>query len=69
MKIPLDKFVLRLPPGLRARTATMATKRYTSMNALMVEAVDDLVSGYKRLDLLIESVEALKRELEAKAAL
>lgn len=40
-----DKFVVRLPDGMRERIADAAKDRHTSMNTLFVQAMGNLLDG------------------------
>lgn len=52
-----DKFVIRLPDGMRARVEQMARDQYTSMNTEIVRAIEAHLAGQVRQALLLESLE------------
>ena len=52
-----DKFVVRLPDGLREKVEAAAKARYTSMNTLMVQAIDELLHKNARMELLLDALE------------
>ncbi|MER2097541.1 MAG: Arc family DNA-binding protein [Pseudomonas qingdaonensis] len=52
-----DKFVLRLPDGMREKVEAAARARHTSMNTLMIQAVDQMLHKQQRVDLLLDALE------------
>lgn len=40
-----DKFVIRLPDGMRERIAERATQGYTSMNTICILALEQMLDG------------------------
>lgn len=60
-----DKFVVRLPDGMRDQVAAAAEADDRSMNSLMIKAVREYLSGRERADALLD---ALTLAAEAKGA-
>ena len=61
-----DKFVVRLPDGMRKRIEDLANDNYTSMNTEIIRAIEAHLEGQARQTLLIDALEAkLKSELQA----
>ncbi|MBD1586725.1 Arc family DNA-binding protein [Pseudomonas typographi] len=52
-----DKFVVRLPDGLREQVEHLAREDATSMNTLFIQATKLLVSGRARQALLLDALE------------
>lgn len=53
-----DKFVVRLPDGLRADVQEAADERDTSMNTVVVQAIRRDLDAQKRQDLLLDALAA-----------
>lgn len=63
-----DKFVVRLPDGMRKRIEDLANENYTSMNTEIIRAIEAHLEGQARQSLLIDALEAkLKSELQTAA--
>lgn len=63
-----DKFVVRLPDGMRKRIEDLANDNYTSMNTEIIRAIEAHLEGQARQTLLLEALEAkLRSELQAKS--
>ncbi|OLU28093.1 hypothetical protein BVH03_13015 [Pseudomonas sp. PA15(2017)] len=63
-----DKFVVRLPDGMRKRIEDLANDNYTSMNTEIIRAIEAHLEGQARQTLLIDALEAkLKSELQTAA--
>ncbi|SHM48987.1 Arc family DNA-binding protein [Phytopseudomonas punonensis] len=62
-----DKFVVRLPDGMRKRIEDLANDNYTSMNTEIIRAIEAHLEGQARQTLLIDALEA-KLKTEAQAA-
>ena len=61
-----DKFVVRLPDGMRKRIEDLANDNYTSMNTEIIRAIEAHLEGQARQKLLLEALEAkLRSELQA----
>jgi len=61
-----DKFVVRLPDGMRKRIEDLANDNYTSMNTEIIRAIEAHLEGQARQKLLLEALEAkLISELQA----
>lgn len=52
-----DKFVVRLPDGMRARVEQLAAAQHTSMNTEIVRAIEAHLDGQVRQALLLDSLE------------
>lgn len=51
-----DKFVARLPDGLRAKIEAIANTSDRSMNAVFIQAVRQYIDGQKRQELLLDAL-------------
>ena len=51
-----DKFVVRLPPGLRAEIEGAAEDLDRSMNSVFVQAVRQYLDNQKRQELLLDAL-------------
>lgn len=60
-----DKFVVRLPDGVRARVDAAAQLDHTSMNTFFVQAIEEKLARAKRQELLLD---ALERQVESQGA-
>lgn len=58
-----DKFVVRLPDGMRERIADAAKDRHTSMNTLFVQAMDNLLDG-KSHDAILDELRSIVDDLK-----
>lgn len=56
-----DKFVVRLPEGLRADVEQEASQADRSMNAVMVQAVKEYLNGRQRKKALIDTLEQVAK--------
>ncbi|SEJ71915.1 Arc-like DNA binding domain-containing protein [Azotobacter beijerinckii] len=62
----LDKFVVRLPDGLRERMAYAAQTQHTSMNSVIIRALESYLDGQEHQKILLEALsEKLERLEEA----
>ena len=52
-----DKFVVRLPDGVRARVDAAAQLDHTSMNTFVVQAIEEKLARAKRQELLLGALE------------
>jgi len=52
-----EKFVVRLPVGVRKRVEELANRNYTSMNAEIILAIEAHLNAQARQHLLIEALE------------
>lgn len=52
-----DKFVVRLPSGLRSEIEQQANEADRSMNAVFVQAVKEYLNGQQRKKALIDALE------------
>lgn len=59
-----DKFVMRLPEGMRQKVAARARKEHRSMNGVLINATQQYLDGQEELETLLASVKLLKTQLE-----
>lgn len=59
-----DKFILRLPPGMRDKIAALAATNGRSMNSEIVAALEKHVEEDTSLSELYEFVEALQAQMK-----
>lgn len=52
-----EKFVARLPAGMRKRIEELAARNYTSMNTEIILAIEAHLNAHARQQLLIEALE------------
>ena len=52
-----DKFVVRLPDGMRADIETAAGAMHTSMNTFFVQAVEEKLARGARQELLLDALQ------------
>ncbi len=52
-----DKFVVRLPDGLRDEVDAIAVEQSTSMNSIFIRSVRQFMAGQRRQDLLLDALE------------
>ncbi|SFB20035.1 Arc family DNA-binding protein [Azotobacter beijerinckii] len=61
-----DKFVIRLPGGMRDRIGAAAVAQHTSMNSLIILALESYLDGQEHQKILLEALsEKLERLEEA----
>lgn len=53
-----DKFVVRMPDGMRQQISEEAVTNYQSMNNWIVQAVEEKLVRAQRLELLLDTLEA-----------
>lgn len=53
-----DKFVVRMPNGMRRRIEQLAADRYTSMNTEIIQAIEANLKGRTRQAILLDALEA-----------
>lgn len=51
-----DKFVVRLPDGMRAQVDTQASDRHFSMNTFVVQAIEEKLARGARQELLLDAL-------------
>jgi len=61
-----DKFVVRLPDGLRGRLADAAAARHESMNTLAIQALESYLDQHAELQIILG---ALREQLERQGKL
>lgn len=52
-----DKFVVRMPDGVRSRVEAAADLDHTSMNTFVVQAIEEKLARAKRQELLLDALE------------
>ncbi|WP_447593610.1 Arc family DNA-binding protein [Aquipseudomonas campi] len=52
-----DKFVVRMPDGVRSRVEAAAGLDHTSMNTFVVQAIEEKLARAKRQELLLDALE------------
>lgn len=63
-----DKFVVRLPDGMRSQITDVSQADERSMNSFVITAVRNELAGRKEQALLLESLALLKAQLEQELA-
>lgn len=58
-----DKFVVRLPDGVRARAEAAAEADHISMNSFFVQAVKEKLGRGERQDLLLSALQCVLRDI------
>jgi len=54
----MDKFVVRLPDGMRDQIQAVAKASHSSMNTVMIQAVESYLEGHAELRLTIAALKA-----------
>lgn len=62
-----DKFVVRLPDGMRKRVEELAALNYSSMNTEIIRAIEAHLEGQARQKLLLEALQAQVKPTQAPA--
>lgn len=52
-----DKFVVRLPDGMRPNVETAASDMHTSMNTFVVQAIEEKLARGERQELLLDALQ------------
>lgn len=63
-----DKFIVRMPHGLRERVAERAEHEGRSMNSVVVRAVEHALEGKDRLETMLGALALLKQQLQEELA-
>lgn len=63
-----DKFVVRLPDGMRSQITDVSQADERSMNSFVITALRNELAGRKEQALMLESLALLKRQLEQELA-
>ncbi|PBV09331.1 hypothetical protein CJU35_05625 [Pseudomonas aeruginosa] len=58
-----DKFVVRMPDGMRERFNDFASTKHVSMNTAIVQGLDSFLDGHAELQALLDGVRLLKQQL------
>ncbi|HEJ4407748.1 TPA: Arc family DNA-binding protein [Pseudomonas aeruginosa] len=58
-----DKFVVRMPDGMRERFNDFASTKHVSMNTAIVQGLDSFLDGHAELQVLLDGVRLLKQQL------
>jgi hypothetical protein len=53
-----DKFVVRMPDGMRSDVEQESAKKFISMNTFIVQAIAEKLDSDKRQDLLLDALAA-----------
>jgi predicted DNA-binding protein len=59
-----DKFILRLPEGMRARIQALAAQKGRSMNSEVIAALEKYIENDDSTGLLWDAVEELQNEIK-----
>lgn len=65
ISIQSDKFVVRMPEGLRQRVEDLAASNHTSMNTEIVQAIESHLAGNIRRELLLNALEVEAERLKS----
>ena len=60
----MDKFVVRLPDGLRDRVQAQAKATHSSMNTVLVQAVESYLEGHFELRLTIDALKTKQAQTQ-----
>lgn len=60
----LDKFVVRLPEGMRAQISVRAKKTHYSMNSVVIRAIENELANHEEHRLMMEGLALLKQQLQ-----
>lgn len=52
-----EKFVVRMPDGMRDQLSAQADAEFTSMNALFVKALDQYLNNSQKQEILLQALE------------
>lgn len=58
-----DKFVVRMPDGVRNRVTDAANADHVSMNTFVVQAIEEKLARATRQELLLDALQARVEEL------
>ncbi|MFU5275086.1 Arc family DNA-binding protein [Pseudomonas aeruginosa] len=58
-----DKFVVRMPDGMRKRFNDFSSTKHVSMNTAIVQGLDSFLDGHAELQALLDGVRLLKQQL------
>ncbi len=58
-----DKFVIRMPEGMRERFQDYATSKHLSMNTSLVQGMDSFLDGHAELQMLLAGTRLLQQQL------
>lgn len=58
-----DKFVVRMPAGMRERFLDYSSVKHVSMNTAIVQGLDSFLDGHAELQALLDGVRLLKQQL------
>lgn len=59
-----DKFILRLPDGMRSRIAALAAQNGRSMNTEIIAALEKYIEGEDNISLLWDAIAELQAEIQ-----
>ena len=60
-----DKFVVRMPEGMRERFKKHSSARHISMNSSVVQGLESYLDGQEELDIMLEGLRLLRNELNS----
>ncbi len=58
-----DKFVVRMPDGMRERFHDYSNVKHVSMNTAIVQGLDSFLDGHAELQTLLDGLRLLKQQL------
>ncbi|TKD30022.1 Arc family DNA-binding protein [Azotobacter chroococcum] len=59
-----DKFVIRLPDGMRDQIRDAAIEQHTSMNTVFIQALESYLDGQRRQKILLDALSEKLGQLE-----
>lgn len=62
-----DKFVVRMPDGMRERLEAHAATQHSSMNSSAVQGIESYLDGHDKLNDLLAATALLRKHLEEQA--
>lgn len=63
-----DKFVVRMPDGMRSRVEKLAASQHTSMNTEIIRAIEAHLNGQARQKLLLDALEKRLEQITGQPA-
>lgn len=63
-----DKFVVRMPDGMRSRVEKLAASQHTSMNTEIIRAIEAHLNAQARQELLLDALEKRLAQLSGQVA-
>lgn len=59
-----DKFVVRMPEGMRERFLDYSKGKHVSMNTAIVQGLDSFLDGHAELQMLLAGTRLLQQQLQ-----